>query len=393
MIYHGDESIAKTVRDIGKWLVPLVSLGLAEILAGITLRFNVDLLVVYPVLLIITPGLMDLRGDVYGAMGYRLTKALHLGLAQPKYWSRENLVNLATGYVVSIIATSILALIGLVLSLITKLNSPDPLSLLFLASISTLIVFVFLTPLTFSSIIYLYKTGRDPSTFVAAIVTGIGDFTTPLVLLSVAYFHEVFPWYFKLVFLFFTYSMLIPITLFVHRNGGLKDLLENLSSSIIASTGSSIGGFILATRVALIESNPEILGVLPAFNAVIGAAMGYLGSKLNIDLHIGVEEPTSSFRGDAISGFIATYTSIATAGIIVTLISPIALVKTALFVLTITLSVLIVYTLASTTTYILTVFSYREGWDPDNIVFPIMTTFVDLLGPIVVSTLGLVLLV
>jgi len=120
VIYHGDESIAKTVRDIGKWLVPLVSLGLAEILAGITLRFNVDLLVVYPVLLIITPGLMDLRGDVYGAMGYRLTKALHLGLAQPKYWSRENLVNLATGYVVSIIATSILALIGLVLSLINK---------------------------------------------------------------------------------------------------------------------------------------------------------------------------------------------------------------------------------------------------------------------------------
>ncbi|MEM2343691.1 MAG: hypothetical protein QW659_06370, partial [Sulfolobales archaeon] len=71
-------------------LISLIVLALIEVFAGLLLRFNVDLLVTYPVLLILIPGLMDLRGDVYGAIGYRFTKGLHLGLTQPRLLTRFN---------------------------------------------------------------------------------------------------------------------------------------------------------------------------------------------------------------------------------------------------------------------------------------------------------------
>ena len=374
------------------WLTPLASLALAEILAGLTLRLNVDLLVQYSVLLVVTPGLMDLRGDVYGAMGYRLTKALHLGLTQPRFRTRYNLVNVATAYVVSTVASIILCVIGYTLSLLSRLGSPDPLSLLFLALSSTIIVFMVLTPITTMAIIYLFNRGRDPSSFVAAIVTGIGDFATPFVLITTAYLHGAFPWVVKLLVVALLTSICIILTIYVSRRGGLKDLVENLYSSIIASTGSSMGGFILASRTSFISENPELLGVIPAFNAVIGASMGYLGSVLNIDIHIGYEKPYLAFRGRALIGFIATYASIFAASLISLFASPIEPIGVALFLLVVSLSTIIVYTTSTAITYYLTIYSYRLGWDPDNIVFPIMTTVVDIIGPATISLTGALIL-
>jgi mgtE-like transporter len=348
----------------------------------------VDLLVQYSVLLVVTPGLMDLRGNVYGAMGYRLTKALHLGLTQPRFRTRYNLVNIANAYVVSTVASIILCVVGYTLSLLSRLGSPDPLSLLFLALSSTIIVFIVLTPITTMAIIHLFNRGRDPSSFVAAIVTGIGDFATPFVLITTAYLHGAFPWVVKLLVVALLTSTCIILAIYVSRSGGLKDLVENLYSSIIASTGSSMGGFILASRASFISENPEILGVIPAFNAVIGASMGYLGSVLNIDIHIGYKKPYSAFRGRVFIGFIATYASILTASLISLLASPIEPIGVALFLLVVSLSTIIVYTSSTAITYYLTIYSYRHGWDPDNIVFPIMTTVVDIIGPATISLIG-----
>lgn len=375
-----------------KWIVPLVILSMAEVLAGITLRINVDLLVSYPVLLILTPGLMDLRGNVYGAIGYRLAKALHLGLTSPRIFTKFNLMNTLVGYVISVAATVLLCLMGLCFSFAIGLKAPDAVSLLFIALVSTLLVFVTLTPITTLAIIYLFKHGRDPSSFVATLVTGIGDFLTPATFLAMSYLHEAYTVSSKALFSLIVVLASLGLAAYIARTGEKKNLVENFSSSIIGSAGSSIGGLFLAMAVYIVSENPEIVGILPAFNAVIGAAMGYLGNKLNIDLHIGADKPARSFYTESATGFLATYTSII--GSLVLVIAPFTTEFARLLrvVSAVSTACLAVYLISSTITYFLTIFTFRNGWDPDNVVFPVMTTFVDLTGPVALSTIGRFLL-
>jgi len=149
---------------------------------------------------------------------------------------------------------------------------------------------------------------------------------------------------------------------------------------------------VLALSTIFISRNPEVLGVLPAFNAVIGAAMGHLGNELNIDLHIGAETPEKSYRDEAIGGFIATYSSIMIALALSTIPLATSYLKVAVVAGVISVSCTIVYSLSTLVTYMLTMATFKHGWDPDNVVFPIMTTFVDLMGPTTVSLIGSLIL-
>ncbi|MEM2347305.1 MAG: magnesium transporter [Sulfolobales archaeon] len=372
-------------------LISLIVLALIEVFAGLLLRFNVDLLVTYPVLLILIPGLMDLRGDVYGAIGYRFTKGLHLGLTQPRLLTRFNLLNIATGYVNSVLISFFLCLIGVGLSVIGRFEMPDIPSLLFIVLSSTVIVFTMLTPTVVTVIAYLFRHGHDPSPFVATIVTGVGDALTPAVLILVAYSYEAFSDVFKLLVITASSGVAVVLLAYMAYAGEGRDLAENFISSTIGSVGSSFGGLFLAMMVGFIAKNPEVLGVLPAFNAVVGAAMGYLSNSLNIDLHIGTESSGRTLYKRIATGFIATYTSVLTALVVVLAFSQ-NLMRLPIVTLSVTLSCLTLYMVSAIITYLLTIRSFYHGWDPDNIVFPIMTTFVDLMGPITLPTIATILL-
>lgn len=334
-------------------------------------------------MLILIPGLMDLRGDVYGAIGYRFTKGLHLGLTQPKLITRFNLLNVMTGYVVSITVTLFLCLMGLGLSSVGRFETPDITSLLFIATSSTLVVFAALTPVALTAIAYLFKRGRDPSPFVATIVTGVGDVLTPTALITIAYLHELLSSSVKgLVVVVASCLATLLLTYMVYVREW-KDLTENLTSSVIGSSGSSLGGYFLAIMVSFIGENPEVLGVLPAFNAVVGAAMGYLSNSLNIDLHMGLEGSKRTFYRRSLTGSVATCVAVLLALMALSMSPPYIPLRLLRVTLSVTLSCLTLYAISTIITYLLTTISFHHGWDPDNLVFPVMTTFVDLMGPIV----------
>jgi len=373
------------LREAAASLVPLLILAVGEVVAGLTLQFNIGFLAAYQVIMILAPGLMDLRGDVYGAIGYRLTTALHLGEAEPGFFTRFNLVNTLTGLTVSLIASFILGSVGLTLSLLTGLTTMDPISLFFTVVASTLIVFAVLSPATTLSIIALFKKGVDPSGFVAVVVTGIGDALTPLTLITVSLLHEYVPYAVKAVFTGVAAALAAASYIYLARIHEDKPVRENASSSIMAATGSSIGGLVIASSLGFIARVPEVLGVLPAFNALIGASMGHLGNRLNIELHVKGEVSPREYWRSTLAEAIATYSSIIVALLAVSLASGAPLWRLMVSLAIVTLSFAIVYFLSALTTLYLSESSFRHGWDPDNIVFPLMTTFADFNGSLFTS--------
>jgi mgtE-like transporter len=364
------------------------ALGVGEVLAGLSLQTSVEILTLYPVFLMLIPGLMDLRGDVYGAFGYRLTTALHIGETEPRILSKYNLYNVLISYSVTIIASIIIALLAYIISASLGLSSPTLLTLLFISLASSTIVYLVLTPVTTFSIILLFKTGRDPTDFVATIFTSVGDALTPFTFITVSSLFQALSPSSEAIIVALLSTIAIVSVLIVWRAGGLRTLLENTASSVAASFSSSLGGLSLATRTAILERLPLILGSLPAFNALIGAAMGVLGNSLNVKLHLGVENSLRKYVDDSKTIAIATIVAVLVSMLIVSMLTLTSIQSVGISVLIIGLSFPVLFLISSLLTFYLTQVSFKMGWNPDNLVFPLMTTFVDLNGPLIVSSVA-----
>ncbi|WP_448579357.1 magnesium transporter [Thermosphaera sp.] len=375
-------------KRVRRLLISLGALGIGEVLAGLTLQTSVEILTLYPVFLMLIPGLMDLRGDVYGALGYRLTTALHIGKAEAKVFSRYNLYNVLISYSVTTIASLIIAILSYVISSSLGIESPGLLTLLFISMVSSTIVYVILTPVTTVSIILLFKTGRDPADFVASIVTGVGDALTPFTFITVSTLLHAIPHDVEAVVLIVLSALATIFALAVWKAGELRTLLENTASSVAASFGSSLGGLALATRTSVLARLPLILGSLPAFNALIGAGTGVLGNSLNVKLHLGVENSLRKYVGDMENVAVATFTAILLSMLVVSALTLTSAHSVGLGVLIVGLSFPLLYTASSLLTFYLTQVSFKKGWNPDNLVFPLMTTFVDLNGPLIISSIA-----
>lgn len=375
-------------KRVNRLLISMGALGVGEVLAGLSLQTSVEILTLYPVFLMLIPGLMDLRGDVYGAFGYRLTTALHIGETEPRILSKYNLYNVLISYSVTIIASIIIALLAYIISASLGLSSPDLLTLLFISLASSTIIYLILTPVTTFSIILLFKTGKDPTDFVATIVTGVGDALTPFTFITVSSLFQALSPSSEAIIVASLSSVAIVSVLIVWRTGGLRTLLENTASSVAASFGSSLGGLSLATRTAILARLPLILGSLPAFNALIGAGMGVLGNSLNVKLHLGVENSLHKYVDDSKTIAIATFVAVLVSMLIVSGLTLTSIQSVGISVLIIGLSFPVLFLISSLLTFYLTQVSFKMGWNPDNLVFPLMTTFVDLNGPLIVSSVA-----
>lgn len=84
-----------------------------------------------------------------------------------------------------------------------------------------------------------------------------------------------------------------------------------------------------------------------------------------------------------------TFTAIILSIIVVSALTSTPVGEVVLSALILAVAYPLIFTLASLLTYYLTKTSFTKGWSPDNIVFPLMTTFVDLTGPIVISSIAL----
>ncbi|MDL5362910.1 magnesium transporter [Halalkalicoccus sp. NIPERK01] len=163
--------------------------------------------------------------------------------------------------------------------------------------------------------------------------------------------------------------------------GALPVVLVSLVAGLFA--GTILGS---ETMRAGIESVPGLLLLLPAFLATRGGVYGSLGARLSSGLHQGVIEPrfeyderlanavvASFVNGMAVSAFIACVAFLVLAfsgggGSLLQLlgIMLVAGFLSALLMLSVLVSVVLV--------------GYRRGYDPDNVVGPLVTTLGDVFG-------------
>lgn len=149
---------------------------LGGLFAGIVLEDIVESVERFPGLLVMVPVFLATRGNVYGALGGRISSGLHQGLIEPRIHRDDRLINAVLASFINGIGISIviavitwLGLLALgweVAALIELVGI-----MLVAGALTSVVMIVGLLLLIFAG----YNRGYDPDNLVGPIVTTLGD--------------------------------------------------------------------------------------------------------------------------------------------------------------------------------------------------------------------------
>jgi mgtE-like transporter len=162
--------------------------------------------------------------------------------------------------------------------------------------------------------------------------------------------------------------------------------------------GGAAGG-VLNSAVETLLTNPSLLTLLPLFSGESGSLISILGARLSSGLHSGLVEPFKKPEGEAVHNFIISF-------ILAIIVFPLIglLAEGSSFALGVvgvgfdkiveisTLSGVILVAIMVIIVYYVSITSYNNNLDPDNIVIPISTSITDSISSLILISVSLLLL-
>lgn len=199
-------------------------------------------------------------------------------------------------------------------------------------------------------------------------------------------------------------SMLHPTHLNIHitlqslkKSEWWKDFYESFFSLFFVTFGNVIPGVIIGISTSSLEALPALLVLIPPAIGMRGNIFASLGSRLGTYLHTGQITPT--FKGKILgqnvnSSFILSVIMSFYLGILATFMAKFLGLKATLVdmvLISMVAGVLSAFFMLAST-IVTAFFSYRLGWDPDNVTTPLITLTGDIITlPLLFFSMNLVL--
>jgi len=165
--------------------LPVLAIALCGgLFAGVVLESVLESVARFPGLLVMVPVFLATRGNVYGALGGRISSGLHQGLIDPEFEWDDRLANAVIASFINGIGISIaIGVITWTALLVLGWESAmliEFVAIMFISGVLTSVVLIFgLLLLIFAG----FKRGYDPDNLVGPIVTTLGDIFGMLFLL------------------------------------------------------------------------------------------------------------------------------------------------------------------------------------------------------------------
>ncbi len=359
--------------------------------AGATLASITDTLEALPGLLVMAPAAIGLRGNVFSALGNRLSTTVHLGtfsfsLRRDSAFGQ----NVAASMVLTLGLSLLIALgAGLLVLGLNITDSPAVIWRLALVSIlggtlASLVVLGATVGLTLAAVRY----GWDLDNLVAPTVSTLGDVLTIPSLWLAAQLVDIRIFSPALSGVLIALAVAASVWGWRSRLDQLRRTVAESAPVLMVAAGlSSLAGVALEQRLAIFQELPSLLVLQPAFVSSAGALGGILASRLATGFQLGTLDPDARpGRG-----------SRRLAAVVALLAVPVALYNgvgsqitawlvgrpgpglgalvgvsmlTAVFVTAFVLAM----------AYYSTVIATRVGLDPDNYGTPMVTSSVDFVG-------------
>ncbi|MBQ9161242.1 MAG: magnesium transporter [Methanobrevibacter sp.] len=389
---------------IKEGLIALLICAVGDLIAGIILGKMTFFLETFPGLLVIIPGAIGMRGNIFGSFASRLSTNLHIGLIAPEFEFSEQLnYNIFSSFVLTLVLSVFLGIVAKIFCILLHYPSMELIDFILICTIAGIISNIIMLPITMLVSFKSFKHGWDPDNITSPIISAFGDlFTLPAIIAStfILNYIDINVIVKDTVLAVLLICVLISFIYCYRLSDETKTILRQSTPVLLLCSflGGSAGG-ILNSSVETLLTNPSLLTLIPLFSGESGSLISILGARLSSGLHSGLIEPLRKPEGNTIHNFsicfilaiivfpfigiLAEASSIAlgTAGVGFDRIIAIS-----------TISGLVLVAVMVILVYYVSITSYNNNLDPDNIVIPISTSITDSISSLILISISLLLL-
>ena len=389
---------------IKEGLIALFICAVGDLIAGIILGKMTFFLETFPGLLVVIPGAIGMRGNIFGSFASRLSTNLHIGLISPEFEFSEQLnYNIFSSFVLTLVLSIFLGIVAKIFCILLNYPAIGLVDFILICTFAGIISNLIMLPITMFVSFKSFEHGWDPDNITSPIIAAFGDlFTLPAIIASI-FILQLLEINFAVkysVLVIILIAVLISFVYCYRLSDETKTILRQSTKILLLCSflGGSAGG-ILNSSVETLLTNPSLLTLVPLFSGESGSLISILGARLSSGLHSGLIEPIKKPEGEALNNFgicfilaiivfpfigiLAEGSSRAfkTAGVGFHKIIPIS-----------TLSGLILVTIMVFLVYYISITSYSHNLDPDNIVIPISTSVTDSISSLILISVSIILL-
>ena len=162
---------------------------------------------------------------------------------------------------------------------------------------------------------------------------------------------------------------------------------ESLPVMVIALGGGLFAGLVLEGMIEAVERFPGLLVMVPVFLATRGNVYGALGGRIASGLHQGLVEPKFEWNDRLVHAIVASFVNGIGISIVIGVLTWLALLIIGWDATSLLVLVAIMFIAGTATSVVLIAgllvllfVGYVHGYDPDNLVGPIVTTLGDVFG-------------
>ena len=404
LVKYIKEFLEDTDSVLKESLIALSICAVGDLCAGIILGNMEFFLQTYPGLMVIIPGAIGMRGNIFGSFGSRLSTHLHIGTISPEF-KRSDLLdeNITASIILTMVLSVLLGVIAKVICMIFGFESISLYDFVLISFIAGLISTIIMLPITMFISLKSFEGGWDPDNITTPFIAAIGDFfTLPAIILSVLIvnfigFHPIV----KMVL----FAIIIIITIISLISGYTSDnevrhiVRQSTPVLFFCSILGTVAGGILNNSISTLLKNQTLLTLVPLFSGESGGLVSILGARLASGLHSGLIDPVLRPKKHTMENFIAIVTL---AIIMYPLIGFLAESSTIAFsnigvgflnsiLISLISGMILIFIMLLVVFYISTI-SYRRGLDPDNIVIPLSTSLTDSISTLILFVVSLGLL-
>ncbi|MDK2869320.1 MAG: mgtE-like transporter [Pyrococcus sp.] len=335
----------------------------------------------YPIILVILPGLMGLRGNIFGSMASRFSTMLYLGEMEPSLRDKTIAKNIFMSIVLSLLPVLLLWLVGSL-----KVRDVDiAIATLLIIVTSTIYTSLFLGYSTAFVSIFPFKKGIDPDAIAAPVITSLADLVTVPFLVVFIFLYSDHKKFITIT----TVALLIFLFLWRYSKFRKNDIIvfkEVISIILFLALISSITGSILESYSELLEKILIFSIMYPAVLGTTGSLGSIIGAKTSTKIHIGEIE---KILNKDIAFEIGVYTLLAyplalLSNGIATLVGRFLLNKSMGIIPEFVLLYPLLAHLVMWFAYFVAIFAEKMRLDPDNVTVPTITTLADMFSTLFV---------
>jgi mgtE-like transporter len=372
------------------------------VMAGVLFSSMREALLLLPGLVLLVPGALAMRGNIYASLGARLGTALHTGQLSPNdkgptMLREEVLVVL----VQTLLGTLFLAIVGRMAAILLGIPTVSMVDLAVTAMVGALLAGAVELFVTVRVAMSAHQKGWDPDNVTAPIISAVADLVSIPSLLGAAVLVVWMPgWLTSLIFIILILALfaLVAIVARGDHERATTVLAASIPVLLVVLIIVLLPAIMLERMVEELVANPTILILIPPFVAVAGNLGAILASRLSSAAHLGLitlrgspDRLVYQNLGVILLLSILTFGALGMLTHITTFIIDVESPGLSTLLIITLLGGLVVTAATSLAAYKVTAYTFVKGDDPDNVVIPIITSTMDALGTALVVALFILL--